>query len=142
MLAPEAMRGSGGILLNSAGERFCNELGTRAAVTAAIMASCTSAMGSSSKIAFIVSGRGGKGDKDMNTGKPLDAGRERGNLVNQQTRVLQGDVVVNTSRNLCIASCSIQNLELHACVVEVTLRGCNTQMTARKRFERNAATLV
>jgi len=28
-LGPEALRGSGGILLNSDGKRFCNELGLR-----------------------------------------------------------------------------------------------------------------
>ena len=33
ILAGELMRGVGGILLNSAGQRFCNELGTRAYVT-------------------------------------------------------------------------------------------------------------
>lgn len=55
MLAPEAMRGSGGVLVNGSGERFCNELDTRAAVTAAIMANCTPAMGSQSKVAFLVS---------------------------------------------------------------------------------------
>jgi len=33
ILAAELMRGVGGILLNSAGKRFCNELGTRAYVT-------------------------------------------------------------------------------------------------------------
>lgn len=33
ILAPELMRGVGGILLNEAGQRFCNELGTRDYVT-------------------------------------------------------------------------------------------------------------
>ena len=33
ILAPELMRGVGGILMNSAGERFCDELGTRDYVT-------------------------------------------------------------------------------------------------------------
>ena len=28
-LAPEALRGVGGLLFNDKGERFCNELGTR-----------------------------------------------------------------------------------------------------------------
>lgn len=55
MLAPEAMRGSGGVLLNGGGHRFCNELNTRANVTAAIMANCGPAAGSDSKVAFLVS---------------------------------------------------------------------------------------
>lgn len=37
-LAGEMLRGEGGILLNPQGQRFVNELGTRAAVSAAIMA--------------------------------------------------------------------------------------------------------
>jgi len=28
-LAPEALRGTGGLLFNADGHRFCNELGTR-----------------------------------------------------------------------------------------------------------------
>jgi len=36
-LAPELMRGIGGILLNDKGERFCNELGTRDYVTEKIL---------------------------------------------------------------------------------------------------------
>lgn len=35
-LGPEALRGSGGILINSSGERFCNELGLRNYVTSKI----------------------------------------------------------------------------------------------------------
>jgi len=38
ILAPELMRGVGGILINEAGERFCNELGTRDYVTEQIRA--------------------------------------------------------------------------------------------------------
>jgi len=37
ILAAELMRGVGGILINSDGERFCNELGTRAYVTNAML---------------------------------------------------------------------------------------------------------
>jgi NAD(P)H-flavin reductase len=40
MLAPEAMRGCGGILLDGRGRRFCNELGTRAYVTQQIQEKC------------------------------------------------------------------------------------------------------
>lgn len=32
-LAPEALRGVGGLLINGSGARFCNELGTRDYVT-------------------------------------------------------------------------------------------------------------
>lgn len=39
-LAPEALRGSGGILLNSLGTRFVNELSTRDAVVERILANC------------------------------------------------------------------------------------------------------
>jgi len=39
-LAPEAMRGCGGILLNSQGQRFCNELDTRDKVTEMILGNC------------------------------------------------------------------------------------------------------
>ncbi|GBG88332.1 hypothetical protein CBR_g46898, partial [Chara braunii] len=39
-LAPEALRGCGGILLNQKGERFVNELTTRDAATKAIMENC------------------------------------------------------------------------------------------------------
>ncbi|KNC80457.1 hypothetical protein SARC_07182 [Sphaeroforma arctica JP610] len=44
-LAPEALRGSGGILLNSEGKRFTNELGRRDDVTAAIFAQKTTLKG-------------------------------------------------------------------------------------------------
>lgn len=40
ILAPEALRGSGGILVNDKGERFCNELGRRGYVTEQIIAHC------------------------------------------------------------------------------------------------------
>lgn len=40
MLAPELLRGVGGILLNQDGKRFCNELGPRDYVTAQILAHC------------------------------------------------------------------------------------------------------
>lgn len=40
ILAPELIRGVGGILINHKGERFCNELGTRDYVTDAIMENC------------------------------------------------------------------------------------------------------
>mmetsp|Transcript_3346 Transcript_3346/g.4711 ORF Transcript_3346/g.4711 Transcript_3346/m.4711 type:complete len:621 (+) Transcript_3346:298-2160(+) len=40
-LAPEAMRGCGGILLNSQGQRFCNELGRRDFVTEQILTHCS-----------------------------------------------------------------------------------------------------
>lgn len=39
-LAPEAMRGCGGILLNQHGRRFCNELGRRDFVTGEILSHC------------------------------------------------------------------------------------------------------
>eukprot|EP00475_Leptophrys_vorax_P001706 TRINITY_DN10940_c0_g1_i1.p1 TRINITY_DN10940_c0_g1~~TRINITY_DN10940_c0_g1_i1.p1 ORF type:complete len:492 (+),score=44.88 TRINITY_DN10940_c0_g1_i1:364-1839(+) len=39
-LAPEALRGCGGVLLNEKGDRFVNELSTRDAVTAAILQHC------------------------------------------------------------------------------------------------------
>lgn len=55
MLAPEAMRGSGGVLLTGSGKRFCDELDTRAKVTAAINASCGPAAGSESNVAMLVS---------------------------------------------------------------------------------------
>ncbi|CAM9267358.1 unnamed protein product [Phaeothamnion confervicola] len=54
MLAPEAMRGCGGILLNSQGRRFCNELGTRAYVTEQIAEHCSPSMGTDTKVAFLV----------------------------------------------------------------------------------------
>lgn len=40
-LAPEAMRGSGGVLVNSDGERFVNELDLRSVVAAAIQKNCS-----------------------------------------------------------------------------------------------------
>ena len=40
-LAPEAIRGSGGILVNSQGERFVNELDLRSVVAAAIQKNCS-----------------------------------------------------------------------------------------------------
>lgn len=40
-LAPESMRGSGGILLNAEGKRFANELTTRSVLTEAIFAAGT-----------------------------------------------------------------------------------------------------
>ena len=39
-LAPELLRGVGGILINNKGERFCNELGTRDYVTKKIIENC------------------------------------------------------------------------------------------------------
>ena len=39
-LAPELLRGVGGILMNEKGERFCNELGTRDYVTGKITENC------------------------------------------------------------------------------------------------------
>ena len=39
-LAPELLRGVGGILINENGERFCNELGTRDYVTKKILENC------------------------------------------------------------------------------------------------------
>ena len=39
-LAPELLRGVGGILINENGERFCNELGTRDYVTQKILENC------------------------------------------------------------------------------------------------------
>ena len=39
-LAPELLRGVGGILINEDGERFCNELGTRDYVTNKILENC------------------------------------------------------------------------------------------------------
>ena len=41
LLAPELLRGVGGILLNQQGKRFCNELGTRDYVTQQIIQHCT-----------------------------------------------------------------------------------------------------
>mmetsp|Transcript_14929 Transcript_14929/g.15657 ORF Transcript_14929/g.15657 Transcript_14929/m.15657 type:complete len:126 (+) Transcript_14929:78-455(+) len=41
ILAPEALRGSGGILINSQGERFANELGSRAYLANAIQRHCS-----------------------------------------------------------------------------------------------------
>lgn len=41
ILAPEALRGSGGILLDSNGERFSNELGSRAYLADTILNHCT-----------------------------------------------------------------------------------------------------
>ena len=41
ILAPESLRGSGGILLNSQGERFANELGSRGYLTEAIQQFCS-----------------------------------------------------------------------------------------------------
>ena len=40
ILAPELLRGVGGILINQKGERFCNELGTRDYVTEKILNNC------------------------------------------------------------------------------------------------------
>ena len=40
ILAPELLRGVGGILINQKGERFCNELGTRDYVTQKIINNC------------------------------------------------------------------------------------------------------
>ena len=40
ILAPELLRGVGGILVNQKGERFCNELGTRDYVTEKILNNC------------------------------------------------------------------------------------------------------
>ena len=40
ILAPELLRGVGGILINQKGERFCNELGTRDYVTEKIINNC------------------------------------------------------------------------------------------------------
>lgn len=40
ILAPELLRGVGGILINQKGERFCNELGTRDYVTQKIIENC------------------------------------------------------------------------------------------------------
>ena len=40
ILAPELLRGVGGILINQKGERFCNELGTRDYVTEQILKNC------------------------------------------------------------------------------------------------------
>ncbi len=40
ILAPELLRGVGGILINQKGERFCNELGTRDYVTKKIIENC------------------------------------------------------------------------------------------------------
>ena len=40
LLAPELLRGVGGILVNQTGNRFCNELGTRDYVTEQILANC------------------------------------------------------------------------------------------------------
>ncbi|CAN0263903.1 unnamed protein product, partial [Discosporangium mesarthrocarpum] len=43
MLAPEAMRGCGGIMITTGGAkaaRFCNELGTRAYVTEKVLEHC------------------------------------------------------------------------------------------------------
>ena len=40
LLAPELLRGVGGILVNQTGNRFCNELGTRNYVTQQILANC------------------------------------------------------------------------------------------------------
>lgn len=39
-LAPEALRGSGGIIINSKGKRFVNELGLREQVTNEIFKNC------------------------------------------------------------------------------------------------------
>ena len=43
ILAPELLRGVGGILINQKGERFCNELGTRDYVTQKIIENCEKA---------------------------------------------------------------------------------------------------
>lgn len=40
ILAPEALRGSGGVLVNSSGERFVNELDLRSVVSKAILTHC------------------------------------------------------------------------------------------------------
>ena len=40
ILAPELLRGVGGILINQKGERFCNELGTRDYVSSKIIENC------------------------------------------------------------------------------------------------------
>ena len=47
ILAPELLRGVGGILINQKGERFCNELGTRDYVTQKIIENCEMAKDSS-----------------------------------------------------------------------------------------------
>jgi aspartate oxidase len=39
-LAPEALRGSGGLLLDSKGERFANELGSRSYLANSILEHC------------------------------------------------------------------------------------------------------
>ncbi|CAE7583584.1 osm1, partial [Symbiodinium microadriaticum] len=41
ILAPEALRGSGGVLINDKGRRFANELGSRGYLTARIQNQCT-----------------------------------------------------------------------------------------------------
>lgn len=41
ILAPEALRGSGGILIDSLGERFANELGSRSYLADTILKHCT-----------------------------------------------------------------------------------------------------
>lgn len=41
ILAPEALRGSGGILLNSQGKRFANELGSRSYLANSIQQHCS-----------------------------------------------------------------------------------------------------
>ena len=40
ILAPELLRGVGGILINQKGERFCNQLGTRDYVSQKIIQNC------------------------------------------------------------------------------------------------------
>lgn len=55
-LGPEALRGSGGILLNPRGERFVDELGLRAEVTAAINAQGAVYPGSEGAFAYCVLG--------------------------------------------------------------------------------------
>lgn len=52
ILGPEALRGSGGILLNEKGARFVNELTTRDKVTQSMMKNCAAVDGQ--HIAYIV----------------------------------------------------------------------------------------
>eukprot|EP00611_Tribonema_gayanum_P026149 TRINITY_DN613_c0_g1_i3.p1 TRINITY_DN613_c0_g1~~TRINITY_DN613_c0_g1_i3.p1 ORF type:complete len:775 (-),score=321.81 TRINITY_DN613_c0_g1_i3:557-2881(-) len=54
MLAPEAMRGCGGIMLSPAGRRFCDELSTRDYVTARIQAAAAAAAPGKPAVAYLV----------------------------------------------------------------------------------------
>ena len=49
-LAPELLRGKGGILINNKGERFCNELGYRDYVTQEIIKNCDKKIDNDNKI--------------------------------------------------------------------------------------------